>query len=386
VRTGISLATIVFIAAASAAGAEENWGGSFTLERHHTTNALDSSIARSDWYTLMRGALQSQAEAGSVTVNLKGEVEAKHFDRQHIEDDISGALTASATTTIADRVELRGTVAWKNASEGDDLWIEDIVLGTRTPTNRFIANIEAGTVIGPDRTLVLELANSHERNGDTRFEDDLIEPTKLEADRFRHRLTAALTQKSGAWSHGLRGFGGLVLAQKLGDPPIAASLAEFSLRAETAGTLGHGITMSGSLGLELLAELDGKARRLVPVSKIAFEIPLGTWARLSPQLESRVETDDTDDPLGSWVRRAQAEIAVPLAESITLGAGVYVQSVDNLTLDYDERGFGAYGEIALAGPGKSKLVLRGEYSEDVYMQVDGAKRTLDTFVGFRTEL
>lgn len=386
-RFSASLAAFFMALSAQAAVAgDKQPAASFTVERHHTTNALDSGTALADWYSVMRGTLQGERDLGGATLSLKGDLSLSRYDTYRIEDDVKGTVAATLGGKLADRIELRGTVAWHGASDGDDIAIEGITIGTRTPTHTISANLEAGASIGKDRTLVIEVANSFEHYGKTAFEQDVIDPLKLDADRLRHRATATVNQKMGNWSFGLRGFGGIAPTETLGDPPVSLSFAEAGLRGLVTGTVAGNITIAGALGLELLAAFDGSSRHLVPVGKLALEIPLGKWATLSPDLESKIETRDTDDALGSWVRRAQAEIAIPLGESIKLGAGLFAQSVRNLTLDYHERGIGAYGEIAYGAPGRFRIVLRSEYEQERYPQLDEAKRTLDTFLGFRAEL
>jgi len=233
---------------------------------------------------------------------------------------------------------------------------------------------------------VLELPNSYEHNRPTSFEEDVVDPVKLEPDKQRHRLTLAATQRIGAWSVGLRGFGGIGLAEEIGDPPLSESFMEAGLRGEIAGTLPYKIAVKASLGAELIAALSQMEPHLVPVAAAEMEIPLGKWAVLSPQLQSRIETADTDDALASWVRRAQVEIAIPLSKRLTIGGGAFAQSTDNLTLTYDERSVGLYGEVAYTVPKRYRLVLRSEYEQEEYPALGEAKRSLDTFLGFRAEL
>lgn len=358
---------------------------SLTLERHHTTNVLDGTQALSDWYTLLRGSFGHALVGDGGRVGIAAEFEATRHDRYGIEDDIQGAVRVEAARTLGERVELRGAVEWRRGVDGDDLGLPDLVIGTRTATDVVGAVLTLGATLTPDTTLVLESENSLELPGETRFEDDLIPPLRLEPERRRHRLSAAVTRQRGKAAHGVRAYAGIVDAEPLGDPPAAISFYELGLRGE-AKSQHHGMTFAMAAGAAALIGMDGMHRAVRPLLDLSLEIPVDGGAAVAFDFSAGFETADTDDPLGSWVRRGQVEVKVPLAPRLALGAGIFSEYVENLLLGYDERGHGVYGELTYAANRHFSAVLRADYEKRRFIGTDLWRDRLDTFLGVKAAL
>src|SRR5690606_33343940 len=83
----------------------------FTLARHHTTNALDGPLALADWYTQLRGALEHTVAHDLGSTKLTADMELRRFDTYDFEDDATFGIGAETTARVSDTLELRGTLS-----------------------------------------------------------------------------------------------------------------------------------------------------------------------------------------------------------------------------------------------------------------------------------
>src|SRR6185312_2339453 len=190
---------------------------SLSLDEHFTSNALDSDLEFSDFYTELRGSLTRVLDFDDGYVRLAAQGDASRYDRISIEDDRSLLLLAEAYRKFGGRYELRGTFAWRTASVGDDFRIADLAIGTRTHSDLFSAAMQFGADLGSGAGLVLTLADTVERYGKARFQEDLIEAAQLEPDRNRLQFSAGIEKKIGRQQLGLSASAETTQVQRLGE-------------------------------------------------------------------------------------------------------------------------------------------------------------------------
>ncbi len=356
--------------------------GSATVERHFTTNALDGPIALDDWYSLLRGTAEAlwTGESGSLKVGL--EAQAKRYDTYDFEDDHQLALTVVGTAKIGDRVELRGTLTGALAQEGDDLMIDGLLLSTWTRKSIVGAAVEAGVDLAEGRALVLAVSARHERPGPTLLADQL--ELQLDPDVTTLATSASFSHRQGALTRSVTASVKSVDPAPIEGVIVAVPALEFSLSGELRRTLSADAEIAVALGLAWLRS-DGFGDEARPIYALSLKAPVGPL-RVRAGLRAFYEYADTDDPLASFLQRAEVEAALPLTDRVTLGAGLFAQLKDNLLLGFDERAWGVYAEVGFVASSRLTLAFRTEWDRKRYT-VDGlAWSTLDSFVRLKAAL
>ena len=336
-----------------------------SVERHWTSNALDSDRAIPDWYTLLRGSLERQWGDAAAHVKLGGEFQATRYDTVSIEDDRALALSAQAFRQLDSGLELRGSLTYRLSSEGDDLPIGPLTLGMRTNKQVFGAAVQAGLDLGNATTLILDLADSFEATGPTHFQDDLLLPARLDPDVNRLQLGARLTRTVGRFAVGASGSVLSVSVEELGEPPVALSLSQYALRGELAYTGADGSTAGLAVGGEFLRGAQEIYSGLRPTWLLTLTTPLPHDLELRGTCFGRYETADSDDPLASWLRRAELELGMKVREDFSLSSGAFAEAKENLLFENVERKRGVYAEAAYTMNRANVLVLQGGLLQDL---------------------
>jgi hypothetical protein len=357
-----------------------------SLERHWTSNALDSDHAITDWYALLRGALEWKSGGDDSNATLGAEFQVTRYDTVSIEDDRAVALTAQAFRRLPSGIELKGTLSYRASSEGDDLTIGPLVLGTRTLKQVFAANGQIGIDLGDSTSLILEASDSFEKVGTTHFQHDLILPAQLDPDRNRAQIGALLMRTAGPYAFSASGSALRVSVDKLGSPPVALSLAHYALRGEFTYTATDGSTLAAALGGEWLRGDDAIYSSLRPSWQITFARKLPRGFELRGAYFGRFETADSDDPLASWLQRGELEFAAKLGEDLTLAAGVYSEAKENLLFENVERKRGLYAELTCQAAASTAIMLRLDFSRTLKTVIDERQQTIDAFVGLRAKI
>jgi hypothetical protein len=371
---------------AAASGKPAN-GASMSLDQHFTTNALDSDLEFSDFYTELRGSLTRVIDLDDGYVRLSAQGEASRYDEISIEDDRSLLLLAEAYRKFGGRYELRGTVAWRAASIGDNFRIADLAIGTRTRSDLFSGALQFGADLGSGAGLVLTLADTMERYGKARFQQGLIEAAQIEPDRNRLQFSAGIQKKIGRQQIGLSASAETTHVQHLGQPPVGRSFSEFTLRG-LAQLVSDDATskLDLSLGAAALHEAHGGYNRVRPIYRVQLTKDLKGGVTLRGSIDGHYETIDTDDALASYVRRLELEAKYQCTPELAFGAGFFHENKENLLLDNVERSKGLYLEIGYNPSKHVALVARVDFSRTRYSNVDTRENTLDTYVGVRTSL
>lgn len=385
------LAAIFLFAAAgighSDAEPAPGWQATGSIERHFTSNALDSDRPISDWYALMRGTLQRQFGDDDARVTLSGDVQATRYDTISIEDDRALSLAAEAFRRFGAAVELRGTLSFRASREGDDLAIGPLTLGTATAKQVVTGQLQLGLDLGNATTLILEASDSFENIGRTHFQDDVLPATRLDPDRNQLRLGARLTRTAGRLAFGSSASALLVSVEELGAPPVGLSFDRYGLRAEAVMTGKDGSTLGLALGAELLrASVNGLYSKVRPEWQLTASKPLPLGFELRGAWFGRYETADSDDPLASWLQRAEVETSLKLRDDLVLAAGIFRQNKRNLLFENDERSHGFFAEATYKASGKLDIVARVDFSKTFKTVIDTREETADVFIAMRSRL
>jgi hypothetical protein len=361
-------------------------GAALSVEEHFTTNALDGDLEFSDFYTELRGSLTRVLDLGNGYIRLAAQGEASRYDRITIEDDRSLLLLAEAYSKFGDRYELRGTLAWRAASIGDDFRIADLAIGTRTRSDLFSAALQFGADLGSGIGLVLTLGDTLERYGKAYFQDDLIQAAKIEPDRNRLQFSAGIEKKLGRQQIGLTASAETTDVQRLGSPPVGRSFFEFTLRGLTRLAAADGTRLDLSLGTAALHEKGGGYGSIRPIYRVELTKALRAGTTLRGSFEGRYETIDTDDALASYIRRLELEAKYQCTPELAFGAGFFHENKENLLLGNAERSKGLYFEIGYDPSKHIALVARIDFSRTRYTVFDTEKDMLDSYIGMETKL
>lgn len=370
-------------AQAGPAGEPQLSGG---LERHWTSNALDSDRNIADWYTLLRGTLRHQWGTDDANAGFSAQFQASRHDRISIEDDRALILSAQAFRRLGSGLELRGTLSYQVSSEGDDLDLGALVLGTRTLKQVMGAQAQLGIDLGNTTSLILEASDSFETIGATRFQDDLLPAAKLDPDKNRFQLAARLTRTIGRIAFGASASALLVSVERLGFPPVGLSLAQYTARAEAAFRGEDGSTLGLAFGAEFLRGAEGIYEDFKPTWQLAFTKPLGHGLELRGTWFGRYETADSDDPLASWLQRAELQAGMRLRENLAVASGIFCQVKQNLLFENEERSRGLYAEATYDMTPAAAIVFRVDFSETTKTVIDVHERTTDAFIGVRAKI
>lgn len=380
---GLCLLGATASARAEPAAAAHITGG---IERHWTSNALDGDRAVADWYTLLRGSLRRQWGDDDANAKLGAEFQATRYDTVSIEDDRALALSAEIFRRLAPGLELRGTLSYRLSSEGDDLRIGPLSVGTRASKQAIGGQAQLGIDLGNATALVIDAAESFETVGPTHFENDLLSPARLDPDRNRAQIAARITRTAGRLAFGASASALLVAVERLGSPPVALSFAQYALRGEFAFSGADGSTFGLALGAEFLRGADGIYSRVRPAWQLTFSKHLPRDLELRGTCFGRYETADSDDPLASWLQRAELELGFRPHENLGIAVGVFGQIKENLLFENEERSRGVYAEATYNATASTALVLRVDFSRTFKTVIDVRERTLDAFVGLRAKI
>lgn len=352
------------------------------VQRHFTTNALGEPLAISDWYTLMRGSIDRTFTRKDGYTKLAAALEVTRYDTVPIEDDRAMALSAEFSQKFNPAVELRGTLSFSVLDVGDDLLFGDFVLGTRQLKFLGGAGAQLGVDLGGGRTLVFGLGAATERPGLTHFEDDVADPLQLDPDQRQFEASVKFVQAVGV----LR-YGGLAAARwldvdPLGDPPVALGSRVMLVQAEAGAKASSGAEVRVALGAQLLQGEQDIFRQARPSYEAMFAVPYKRF-QLRGLAFARFETQDTDDPLASWLRRYELEAGYSIGKPLVVGLGGFSENKQNLLFENEERSRGWYAQLRYEAPSNFSVTLRLDWSKTVKTVIDERIDTVDTFLAVR---
>lgn len=359
----------------------------FSAARTFTTNVLDSPVAISDWYTALRGTIEMPVAHEHGETRLTIGLEGRLHDQVAIRDTASAAVSLQSTLRPTDRLELRGTLGFSGGSDGDTLDLGGLFLGTRTPRAAASIGLEAGYQIDPTLVLLAELGVTAQRFGEARFQDDLLLPEQLELDRNLRRAALAARKSFGPYAAGLSASLEDRSVATLGDPPVRLSSRRTGIEVTAAYMDNAGAAIEVGLGAQHLADEEGLFADWRPALRAGFTLPFAqTPLEVRGNARLGFETAETDDPLGSWIARAELAFAYRLAEAIVAAGGVALEKRENLLLENEERRLGLHGEVTFNASKASDLVLRLDWLRSKATIIEERKERFDILLGLRTRL
>lgn len=359
---------------------------SASLERHWTSNALDSEFAVADWYTLLRGSLRQDIGDDEANAGVAAEFQLTRHDRIAIEDDRSIAVSAHAFGRLSPTLELRGTLTWSAFSKGDHLEIGPLVIGTRALKQVAAAQVQMGVALDEVTALVLDVSNVFETTGRTRFEEDVIGPTRLDPDVNKFRLAARVMSTIGPLAAGGSLSALFASVEKLGSPPVSLSYALYGAQGELEMRSEAGLTVGMAFGAEALRGAHGVYSEIRPAWNVKAAMLLPKDFELRGAWFGRYETGDSDDPLASWLHRAEVELGWKATGRLALSTGVYREVKQNLLMENEERGRGFYAQATYALSKPLSAVFRVDMSKTFKTILDIRERTTHVFIGLRAQI
>lgn len=357
-----------------------------TIERHWTSNALDSDRSVPDWLTLLRGSLERQWGDADANVGIGAAFEATRHDRVAIEDDKALSMSAHAFRRLSPKLELRGSLGYRAISNGDDLDLGAIVIGTRALKQQLNAQAQLGIALDRSTALIFEASESFETTGLTRFENNPLPATRLDPDTNRLELLARVTRTVGTLAFG-GSFSTLVMSvEPLGFPPVSLSFTLAAAKAEFVVQPENGASLATAFGLEWLRGTQEIYSEIKPTWQIRGTQPLPHGFELRGSWFGRYETTDSDDPLASWLNRAELELGWKISERFALASGVFCELKQNLLFENEERSRGLYAEATYLLNKPLKAVVRVDLSRTFKTVIDVEENTIDAFIGLSADI
>ncbi len=357
-----------------------------TVERHYTTNALDDASQVGDWYSLLRGSIKDEWTGDAGTASIATEFELTRYDEQRIEDDRAMGVTVDATRRIGDRFELRGTVSYRLASTGDNLDIGPLTFGTRTLTQSLAAEAQLGIDLGSNTTLVVGVAHALDRPELSALIPALVQPFRLKPARDRFVASATLARALGPLSVGLVTSLDLVAVEAIGWPPANLSYRQVTVMGQASYRTERDIALAVAVGVQTIPSAFSVFEGSRPTYLASITVPVVATVEIAARAAGAFDSSDSDDPMASWVQRAEASVAWKPTEALELGGGVFFQVKENPLLENREHSHGFHLEGAWRFSRHFALLARAQYSREAATVIDTRQSTLDTFVGISANM
>lgn len=321
--------------------------GEFMIERAFTTNALDRVEALPDWVNALRGgvALIVPFEAGRLRVAVGAEQTA--HERYGIEDDSLLRLSLASEHAATERLSLGAETFFKIESEGDDIDVDDVVLGIRTRTLSGGAALKAGYRLNEKLALSGELSAAMARPDAAVFEAGLVEPMQLSASRDTLGGGLRLAYADGKTTYAGTAGAELIRVGTPGEPPYDYRAGRQFSRGE-ASTQWNGLALKAAAGAERLGVEGGIFAVVRPSLALEATYTFAGGATLRGAVAAGLDLVGGDDPLGSWLRAVEVEAGVPLGERLKLSAGGSLSRRENFLLGYEEDGWETWAGARVA--------------------------------------
>ena len=225
--------------------------------------------------------------------------------------------------------------------------------------------------LAPALALVVDARAPRQVAGDARFEQDLIAPARLDPDRDRFELAGTLTRTSGDLHYGLH-LGAMLLRSQAAMLLPAFTLTQYTTKAQGARRASDGFATALALGMQAIRVAEADFSQVRPLVEAALEAPLAAEVTLRGALTIAYDSARTEDPVISWVRRAEAELSWQANATIRLGAGAFAELRDNIGFGTRERAHGAFALAAWQATRAVSMILRVDASNrrDLTFQTD----------------
>ena len=247
---------------------------------------------------------------------------------------------------VLDTIELRGTLSYAIATEGDEIDIGRFIIGMRTAKQIARAAIEAGIDLGQRTTLVLAVSAEREMPQPTQFEAGILDPTLLNPASDRFGATARLSRQWKDWNTAASFKAEWISAGSPGEPPYDFRLARQTGLLEAAWTSPGGAKLRAAAGADRLTALDGAIAELRPVYAASIDWPFRGGLEVRAAINAGFDTVDGDDPVASWLQRVELEASKAIGDKLVVAGGVFSARRENLSLLTVEHAQGFYVEAS----------------------------------------
>lgn len=391
-----ALLSLVMLAApppATAADAEKVGGPpaptattEFAVEPAFTTNALDRAEALPDWVNALRGgiAIVVPYEAGRLRLAVVAEQTA--HERYDIEDDSALRLSVASEHAATERLSLGAEAFIGIESEGDDIDIDDVVLGIRTRTLSGGAALKAGYRLNEQLALSGEISAATARPDAAVFEAGLVEPTQLSARRDTLGGGLRLAYAQGKTTYAGAAGAELIRVGTPGEPPYDYRAGRQFARGEATAQW-NGLALKGAAGAERLGVEGGAFAVVRPSLALEATYTFASGATLRGAVAAGMDLVGGDDPLGSWLRAVELEAVTQVGKRLKLSAGGSLSRRENFLLGYEEDAWQAWtgARVALVD-GLSLNVDLGASSRMARLDAAASIASLDAAVSLALSL
>jgi hypothetical protein len=333
---------------------------SMDIEAGVTTNGAESPIGSDDFYLRQSHTLKvSGADDG---LSLRGTLsfEQTAFRREDFENDQSLGAELSWGRQVSPDWLLRGSLALRAGSIGDDVAIGGLYLATRTLRRDVSAGIEAIHAAGDDLWR-FALAYTGTLYDAAEFPGLPLPPIKLQADLHGFAGAAVWQRVLGRAGTLLAGLEAQAVLVSEADQAALGRLPSARLRGSVGYQADFGVwQFGGALGGDIVVSAYDNGRYLAPYSEATLTLPLGDRVSLSVNGAMSVDLIDAIDGLASFDRRAGIDAAVDLGRDVrfTAGAGMlWRRGVRDASFRFDEASLSAGLSGALAGAWRWRLAL-----------------------------
>lgn len=350
-----------------------------------TSNALERPFQVSDTVLHLRGTLEAERQTDWGTVGLSASAETFEYRDFDFESDRFASLRLTFARSFGDDAGVNASMGYGFKDEGDDLLIGPVIIGTRTASHRIDGAMEGFLRLSEDLVLTAGIANAYERVGKSRFTVPL---PALRLSPHRNTATAVLGLARDLDGHVVSLSADAALVTIHGEAPPASGLPSrrFGLAAGLETSLRGGIQIGIEAGAAVMQDDFDLARGVYPTYQVAAAKLWETGTRLKLALRGAVETDDTDDPLGSYIHRGELELSHPLHEDWTASAGVFAEWRENIAIGNEEEAEGFYLALAYDPTTRSSFLLRLDYDRRYRSLIETREETLEGKLGMRVKI
>lgn len=357
----------------------------FGAETIATSNVLDDESELGDSALHLRGSIAHETDTDLGAFRLTTGFDVTRYRRYDFADDSLFSIEAQHEIELAKRWTLRTSAGYSAADEGDDLNLGLLRLATRQTTQRYHVAGTLGLKLSDDILATLTVSDRYDAVGDARFQLPLPD-TRLTPDRNAVNVALSLAAVRDGVQYAVVAEASDVGLHHQVPFQNAVPFETFALRGRIVLDDQAGWALSGEIGVRELRGDLGIFDEARPVYALSISRKFLDRLTLKAGIDCDFDTDDTDDPLGTYWRRVSVEGAVKLSESLEAGAGAFIGIGENLLLENEERDRGLYGAVAYAFNSRLSLLLRVDYVRKRYTIVHLEHETLTARFGFPTLL
>lgn len=356
--------------------------GTLLYETRATSDAFDDGSGIADQVMTLRGAFEVSSDTELGHLGFSAGLNVEEYRRLRFLSDRAALASMVLAREFADSIVLRSKIGYRGESDGDFIRIADFILPTRTPVNIFDGSLDAAWSPSKKLALSASFVQSYELRGATDFGPGLPD-TRISPDVATTRAGLTLRLAAGNNSAFVAQSRTVVVAPYRA--PLAAlriGSARIELAAGYETVLANGAEAAASFGAVFLTDDLNVAEGYYPTYKLAIKRAVSERSA-SLTVSGDIDTDDTDDPLASYVHRAELEATWGPSVPWRFRAGLFAEWRDNLALGNWEKAAGIYTSVAFTPADSRTLLLRIDYDERFVSGPDIRNPTLTASLGLQ---